>query len=392
MKRITLIATLCILWMNASAKEINFVKGNTTWSAIKEKAKKENKMIFFDAYASWCGPCKYMERSVYTNDTVAAFYNANFINVKMDMEDGEGPDLSTEFGITAYPTLLFFSPDGKIVHKKVGAIDAAAFTELGKKAKDPNQQYYPLKQKAQSLSLSDELFEKWVAMANEMDDEDRRPIIYRYIHKNETAIAKNKYVTNIALTLADSLSETQLAKLYSLKDDIKALQKWDDEELKSALFRQSFLTAIYAYMAHNESMQAFDAVMKKYEPQRIRYAQQEIKLRLAHEDNTEVAKLLNESITLYATEISLKDLSNLFFTHLDALDEEGYSQLEKSLSSYKIAADDVNNQYLYRFMQVICNIKIGNTESAKTYGRMVYNDSKAPADLRKSISEEFGFE
>lgn len=43
----------------AQTKEIHFEK--SSFADIKAKAKKENKLIFIDAYTSWCGPCKWME-------------------------------------------------------------------------------------------------------------------------------------------------------------------------------------------------------------------------------------------------------------------------------------------------------------------------------------------
>ncbi|WP_260744016.1 thioredoxin domain-containing protein [Elizabethkingia anophelis] len=39
---------------------MKFDDGN--FSSLLAKAKKENKLIFLDAYASWCGPCKLMAK------------------------------------------------------------------------------------------------------------------------------------------------------------------------------------------------------------------------------------------------------------------------------------------------------------------------------------------
>ena len=57
----------------AQNREIKFEQGN--WAGILEKAKKENKIIYLDCYTTWCGPCKWMAKNVFTNDTAADFYN-----------------------------------------------------------------------------------------------------------------------------------------------------------------------------------------------------------------------------------------------------------------------------------------------------------------------------
>ncbi len=114
---------------------IEFFHG--TFDEAKVLAAKENKMIFMDAYAEWCGPCKRMAATVFTEDKVGQFMNDNFINVKMDMEKGEGPTLSNTFDVSAYPTLLFIDEQGKLIQKEVGAYPTeqfikAAQTALGK--------------------------------------------------------------------------------------------------------------------------------------------------------------------------------------------------------------------------------------------------------------------
>ena len=86
-------------------KDINFEHG--TFAEIKAKAKKENKLIFVDAYTTWCGPCKQMAKTVFTNDAVADFYNFSFINAKIDMEKGEGIEIAKQYEVKCYPNLLF---------------------------------------------------------------------------------------------------------------------------------------------------------------------------------------------------------------------------------------------------------------------------------------------
>lgn len=102
-----------------------------TFAQALNMAKKEKKIIFLDAYASWCGPCKRMSRNTFVNEKVAKFYNKKFINLAIDMEKGEGPALGNKYPIQAYPTLMFISPEGKIINKVIGFYKAEDFLELG---------------------------------------------------------------------------------------------------------------------------------------------------------------------------------------------------------------------------------------------------------------------
>ncbi|HMV23659.1 MAG TPA: thioredoxin family protein [Saprospiraceae bacterium] len=132
MSRNILIVMFCLASNMLFAQGIEFFHGS--FSEAIEKAKNEEKLIFMDAYASWCGPCKRMASMVFTQSVVGEFYNAKFINMKVDMEKDEGPELSKKFKVSAYPTLIFISPKGEIVQKHVGGMDPDAFVQLGKTA------------------------------------------------------------------------------------------------------------------------------------------------------------------------------------------------------------------------------------------------------------------
>jgi thioredoxin 1 len=102
----------------AADQGIQFTEAS--WAAILKKAKAEKKIIFFDAYTTWCGPCKQLQKNVFTRSDVAEVFNNNFINVKFDMESGEGLKLAKKYPIECYPTLFFINEKGKVVKQLLG--------------------------------------------------------------------------------------------------------------------------------------------------------------------------------------------------------------------------------------------------------------------------------
>lgn len=127
---------------------------NLDWQQVLTKAKAENKYIFLDCFATWCGPCKAMDKEVYTNDKVAQVINDQFISVKVQMDKTPYDDafikkwhynafaIQSHYNVTAFPTFLFFSPSGIPLHKGVGFKNPEQFITLLQETFNPNKQYY----------------------------------------------------------------------------------------------------------------------------------------------------------------------------------------------------------------------------------------------------------
>ncbi len=118
-----------------SQESINFETG--TFKEILAKAKAEKKLVFIDAFAVWCGPCKLMEKNTFPLPAVKKYYNDNFINARFDMEKGEGRELAIKYGIRSYPSFLFLNGDGEVVMKNYGYMGEADFIQIAKEANDP---------------------------------------------------------------------------------------------------------------------------------------------------------------------------------------------------------------------------------------------------------------
>jgi len=117
---------------------IDFFEGS--WEETLAKAKEENKLIFVDAYTTWCGPCKKMAKQTFTDEKVGEVFNEKFINQKMDMESVDNTAFISKYPVRAYPTLFFINGDGDIVHTAVGFQDVNGLLSFSSAAEKKDDQ------------------------------------------------------------------------------------------------------------------------------------------------------------------------------------------------------------------------------------------------------------
>src|SRR5690606_35397153 len=133
---------LTLLLISASAvltaqEQINWMTMNEALE-LQKKKKNKAKKIFMDAYTTWCGPCKSLDKNTFTNPDVIQFINQNFYPVKFNAEGTEevtyrgktynnpkynpnrsGRNSTHEFtlalGVRAYPSLVYFTENGDLI-------------------------------------------------------------------------------------------------------------------------------------------------------------------------------------------------------------------------------------------------------------------------------------
>jgi thioredoxin-related protein len=155
---VVVIIGMCLFAVGQTPEKGIRFEHSTTWQAVLAKAKRENKYIFVDAYTTWCGPCKVMAKNIFPQEEVGKFFNANFINLKVQLDTTakdnfevklwykDAHDIMVNYQVRVFPTYLFIAPNGLLAHRAVGASDAATFIQKGKNALDPSKQYYTLLQ------------------------------------------------------------------------------------------------------------------------------------------------------------------------------------------------------------------------------------------------------
>jgi thiol-disulfide isomerase/thioredoxin len=107
------------------------IEGSQDWELLKQQAKADNKLIFLDIYATWCGPCKYLDSNVYPDKALGEIYNALYVSAKIDGESEYGRQLASAFELQAYPTMYLLSPSEDLLATIVGVREPAALGEIG---------------------------------------------------------------------------------------------------------------------------------------------------------------------------------------------------------------------------------------------------------------------
>ena len=161
--RIFLFALLCtVLALPAMAQEgkgIQFFKG--TFAQALAKAKSEGKPLFVDFYAVWCGPCKKMEKQIFTQPEVGEYFNKHFVAIQLDAEKPENVDVAKTYKVEAFPTLGIFDGEGKALSINVGYMNAQELMAMAKTAvgevKGFEQLYKEYRQNPNDLTIQQDL-------------------------------------------------------------------------------------------------------------------------------------------------------------------------------------------------------------------------------------------
>ena len=174
---LTFISTL------AFGQGINFE--NSDFKTALAKATAENKIVFIDAYTTWCGPCKWMSKNVFTDEKVGTFYNDKFVNLKVDMEKGEGKDIARTYEVYAYPTLLFLDCTGKMLHISIGSRSVEEFLLLGEAAIDPERQVTTMTERYDAGERNPSFLKKYVDVITSAGIEGFDKVALEYMETQE---------------------------------------------------------------------------------------------------------------------------------------------------------------------------------------------------------------
>jgi thiol:disulfide interchange protein len=129
----------CLAGCNPSQSGGNVItktRAEAVWLADYDVALKEaqsgNKLVVIDFFATWCEPCRMMERNTFPDEKVQQRL-AGFVPLKIDVD--KQPKLAAKYGITAMPTTLVVDATGKPITGALGYLEAADYLAVLNKAK-----------------------------------------------------------------------------------------------------------------------------------------------------------------------------------------------------------------------------------------------------------------
>jgi thiol-disulfide isomerase/thioredoxin len=172
------------------------------------------KIFLLDFYTKWCIPCKIMDKTVLSFDTVKQYLDKDFEFIKYDAEHDSGAVLAKKFSVQSYPTYIFLKNDSTEIYRFSGSRSVKDFLHELEVAKiqasnliisKSTMEINPLRAELNHIGLTDTKFDS---------------IAHNYISKfNTTSYEpyKDDLIIQKILTSKDSLFSECFLKFWNIK-------------------------------------------------------------------------------------------------------------------------------------------------------------------------------
>jgi thioredoxin-related protein len=355
MKQLLIVSTLVLtVFFSAFSQGISF---QHSWTDAMAQAAKEKKLVFMDAYTTWCGPCKLLDRNVFSTKEVGDYFNANFVSLKMDMEKGEGIQLAQKYGVRAYPTLLFLDAMGNVVHRTAGYRDVEQFLELGKTALNPATRLGALEARYKQGARDPEFLLTLATAKYDAMDPDYAAVASEYL--NAVPDWNNELTMQFIYMM---VSDVNSRMFDHLREQRTAYENLFGKQEVAARIEQVIYSSVYA-LGEQPDLAKVDEIFAKAYPEKAGQLSAYFRLRYYadQEDYTSYAKAAIAYFKKYPSADAM-ELNNEAWTFYEAVDDK--KLLKEAL---KWAKKSVKLEPAYYNSDTLASLyfKLGNKGAAK---------------------------
>lgn len=263
MKKITAILAIFLAVSYASAQ-------NNIWLSDFENAQKlsiaTNKLIFIDFYASWCGPCKRMEKEAFADPEIKEILN-NYVLLRLDFDREVA--LRNKYGVRAIPYIFVTDSQGHIINGQKGYSGKNAVREFLDAynlnlsyLQRENAQFYENENYVTAMRLAQKYLDFSLFLDRNIKS-DFLKIADIYLSKAEEALEKkqsNYKVMSQKIELYELTSVLYNGRFKKLERGLKKMEENSIHELNQDAF--NFLNYCLAYQNNEkEELQKWETAV-----------------------------------------------------------------------------------------------------------------------------------
>jgi dipeptidyl aminopeptidase/acylaminoacyl peptidase/thiol-disulfide isomerase/thioredoxin len=374
---------------------INF-KNFENWGKVLAQAKKENKDIFIDAFATWCGPCKKMDMEVYPNSAIGKLINEKFISVKVQFDQTEkDPDqikkwysdakmIMERYQIESFPTYLFVNPDGKLNYKAEGYQNAEDFTKTVLVAKDPQKNYTGQIQQFKSGKVSGNALLKLALLAKKYHDDNTAMAVARKY--KATVLDKENPEKVLSPELAEYIGSFYI--LLSTKDEVVKYMYSNQSKSDSLLKNKGFSKSVVDYAIITDLIDSEIKDDTSYTKEAPDWNRIERKITNTYDQNTSKRLIVAAKIRWYNAN---KDWQSVVKYNLEELESRGIDTLGMASSGlnnmcyeviFKYATDTISLNKGIALMEMILKNHPDADSWLDTYANLLYKTNRIKEALQ----------
>ena len=203
-------------------KGVNFIKGSEVRLAdVLAQAKRENKRVLVDFWATWCHACMQMNKTTFRDTRVGNLMNYTFVNYAVDVDnDPDGKSLVEKFNIKAFPTYLILNPDGTEYNRVVGSNPVEGFAKALTDALLGKEDRYTAMERMQQKALAKAKAERQSKLTASPKATPKTKVRFMSGTDVEKAIkAAKAKKRNLMVFITDSDYKSEYVEKYSFNDD-----------------------------------------------------------------------------------------------------------------------------------------------------------------------------